>query len=148
VGRRLRRAGIKARVVQLKIKYADFEVITRRRTLAEPEDDGQRLYREALALLAKVPRDRKIRLTGVSGQELTGGSAQLGLFAKKPRRAEKLNAALDRIADRFGSAAITTADLVGADDRMEEDDDEARRRIDASKLDAPDPGPGAGRKGQ
>jgi len=43
--------------------------------------------------------------------------------------------ALDRIADRYGSAAVTTADLVKADDRPE-DDEEVRRALGASRLDA------------
>jgi DNA polymerase-4 len=135
VGRRMRRAGIKARVVQLKVKFADFETITRRRTLEDPTDDGALLYQEALALMQRVPRDKKIRLTGVSGQELTDGGAQLGLFRQAPKRRDKLNAALDRIALRFGSAAVTTADLVKADDRSDEDE-EVRRELGASRLDA------------
>jgi len=138
VGRRLRRAGVKARVVQLKVKFADFETVTRRVTLDAPTDDGQRLYREALALFARVPRGRSIRLTGVSGQELTSGGAgtQLGLFAPAaPLRREKLNAALDRIALKFGTQAVTTADLAEQDDRAD-DEEEDRRSIGASRLDA------------
>ncbi|MFZ5468939.1 MAG: DNA polymerase IV [Myxococcota bacterium] len=118
VGRRLRRAGVKTRVVQLKIKYADFTLLTRRATLDEPTDDGQTLYREACALLAKVRLEKKVRLTGVSAQDL-GGDGQLGLFDAAPNRAQRLNRTLDRIAERFGSRAVVTADL--------KDDDEHRR---------------------
>ena len=47
-----RRAGcgaraLRARTVQLKLKRADFTLVTRRATLDEPTDDGQPLYREA-----------------------------------------------------------------------------------------------------
>jgi DNA polymerase-4 len=135
VGRRLRRAGVKARVVQLKIKYADFETITRRITLEAPTDDGQRLYREALALFSRVPRGQSIRLTGVSGQDLTTGGGQLALFSAAPVRREKLNAALDKIAQRYGTQAVTTADLAKQDDR-EDDEEEDRRALGASRLDA------------
>ncbi len=114
VGRRLRRAGVKARVVQLSVKYDDFTLVTRRRTLDEPTDDGQVLYREAVALLPKVDLSRRIRLTGVAGQDLSGGDAQLGLFAlAAPKRADRLNLALDAIASKFGSKAVVTADLAG-----------------------------------
>ncbi|MBM4777646.1 MAG: DNA polymerase IV, partial [Archangiaceae bacterium] len=51
VGRRMRKAGLKGRVVQLTVKYDDFQSITRRKTLETPTDDGQVLYREARALL-------------------------------------------------------------------------------------------------
>ncbi len=138
VARRLRRAGVKTRVVQLKVKFADFESLTRRATLDQATDDGQRLYREALALLHRVPTTRAVRLTGVSAQDLVaeGGAGQLALFAPpQPVRTSRLNAALDRIADRFGSRAVTTADLVerGA---APDDDEEDRRALGASRLDA------------
>ncbi|MEW6433893.1 MAG: DNA polymerase IV [Myxococcota bacterium] len=116
VGRRLRRAGVKARAVQLSVKYEDFTLVTRRRTLETPTDDGQLLYREALALLPKVDLSRRIRLTGVAGQELVGENEQLGLFEEKSEsRSDKLNAALDQIASKFGPTAVVTADLLGED---------------------------------
>jgi DNA polymerase-4 len=112
VGRRLRRAGLKGRAVQLTIKYGDFRSLTRQRTLEQPSDDGQLLYREAVGLLAKVDLSRPVRLTGVAVHELSREEAQLGLFgAPPPSRADQLNQALDRIASKFGQQAITTADL-------------------------------------
>ena len=120
VGRRLRRAGVKGRVVQLKVKFSDFTTITRRTTLPSVTDDGQTLYRVARELLEKAHEDKPIRLTGVSMQELGGDEAprQLGLFTEpeKPRRSDKLNAALDKIAERFGNKAVTTADIAGSDE--------------------------------
>ena len=118
VGRRMRRAGVKGRVVQLKVKFSDFTLITRRTTLPAPTDDGQTLYRVARELLEKAHEDKPVRLTGVSMQELGGGvePRQLGLFSQPeaPKRSDKLNAALDRIAERFGSKAVTTADVAGS----------------------------------
>jgi DNA polymerase IV len=143
VGRRLRQAGVKTRVVQLKIKYGDFETITRRTTLACPTDDGQAIYRAALVLFERVEQSRPIRLTGISAQDLGGAAPnQLGLFeaAEQPGaapRAERLNAALDRIAQRFGSAAITTADLADHPLAADDEADEARRKVGAAKFDAP-----------
>lgn len=111
VGRRLRRSGVKARVVQLKLKLADFTLLTRRTTLVEPTDDGQLLYRACAALLETTPLSGRVRLTGVSAQELSTAAAQQSLFANAPNRSQKLNAALDRIAERFGDKAVVTADL-------------------------------------
>jgi DNA polymerase IV len=110
VGRRLRQAGVRARVVQLKLKLADFTLLTRQTTLADPTDDGQQIYRAAIGLLEATRVRGKVRLTGVSAQELATGAEQLSLFAGKAR-VGKLNAALDRIADKFGTDAVTTADL-------------------------------------
>jgi len=126
VGRRLRKAGVRGRVVQLKVKFADFTTITRRTTLSSPTDDGQTIYRTALELLERAHEGKPVRLTGVSVQSLGEQEPpqQLGLFsapAPPPPRSAKLNAALDRITERFGSKAITTADL--AKNAGEEEDD-------------------------
>lgn len=140
VGRRLRRAGVKSRVVQLKVKFADFEVVTRRTTLDAATDDGQALYRAALQLFERVPTRKAVRLTGVSAQDLDqpsagGGGGQIGLFEAppKPKPVDRLNAALDKIAEKFGQAAVTTADLVSTD---KSEDDDARQGTGASRLDA------------
>jgi DNA polymerase IV len=133
VGRRLRRAGVKARVVQIKIKFADFELITRRSTLDEPTDDGQVMYRAAIELFNRVPEGKKIRLTGVSAQELVGEDGQMRLFKEGASRNDRLNAALDAIAEKFGSGAVTTADLAGS--KPSDEEEEARRRIGAASFD-------------
>ena len=115
VGRRLRAAGLRARTVQLKLKRADFTLVTRRATLDIATDDGQLLYRTAAALLAREPA-RPTRLTGVSAQNLVAANApQLGMFAPPPTAAQALNRALDAISDKFGAGTVTTADV--ADDR-------------------------------
>jgi DNA polymerase-4 len=110
VGRRLRQAGRKTTVVQLKVKLADFTLLTRQTTLHEPTDDGQAIYRTASALLLAERLKQKVRLTGISAQSLVVGGGQLPLFVSD-RRIGRLNAALDRIQDKFGTAAVTTADL-------------------------------------
>ncbi len=135
VARRLRRAGLKTRTVQLKVKLQDFTLLTRRRTLEAATDDGQRLYREAAELLARLALRKAVRLTGVSAQELVGMHSQLGLFAEPEARSNRLNAALDAIAARYGQGAVTPADV--ADLEADTEDDEARRRVGAARFDVP-----------
>ncbi|WP_224246022.1 DNA polymerase IV [Hyalangium gracile] len=126
VARRLRKAEAKGRVVQLKVKFADFTTITRRTTLSAPTDDGQTLYRAALELLERAHEGKPIRLTGVSVQLAEQQEPQqLGLFAAPappPPRSAKLNAALDRIAERFGTKAITTADIAETGGAADDED--------------------------
>jgi DNA polymerase-4 len=110
VGRRLRQAGRKTAVVQLKLKLADFTLLTRQTTLREPTDDGQAIYRAASALLLAEKLKQDVRLTGVSAQSLVVEGGQLSLFGSD-RRTGRLKAALDLIQDKFGTAAVTTADL-------------------------------------
>lgn len=127
LGRRLRRAGVRGRVLQLKLKTADFAVTTRRLTMPEPTDDGQTLYRLAMMLLERAPPGAPVRLTGVSVQGLTVTRAsQPELFPSLPSRAQRLNAALDRIAARFGDGAVGTADLPEAGARVTGEDDRER----------------------
>jgi DNA polymerase IV len=115
VGRRLRWASRKAGVVQLKLKLADFTLLTRQQTLPQPTDDGQALYRAAMVLLRAERLTAKVRLTGLSAQSLSAGE-QLSLFGRD-RRVGALNATLDRIAAKFGDRAVTTADVVNTPSR-------------------------------
>ncbi len=122
VGRRLRRAGVVARAVVLKLKTSGFALVTRRTTLAEATDDGQALFRAARGLLARYAAEgafAPMRLCGVSAQELEAPDAQMGLFATARNRSVKLNATLDAIDARYGRGAVVPADLAGRSERGE-----------------------------
>ena len=98
----------------MKLKYANFERISRQLSLPEPTDDGQTLYRSAMSLLERVALARPVRLTGVSAHGLTGGEGQLPLFSEeKPQavRARALNSALDSISEKYGRRAVLPADV-------------------------------------
>jgi len=70
------------------------------------------LYRAAMELLRAHPPAAPVRLTGVSAQSLEPAAAsQMALFSGAPTAADKINVALDRITEKFGSGALTTADL-------------------------------------
>jgi DNA polymerase IV len=131
VARRLRRASLRGRAVVLKLKFADFTLITRRTTLREGTDDGQVIYRAALELLERAHEDKPLRLTGVSVQ-LDDDEAQLGLFPAAAPKTSKLNEAMDRIAARFGSKAITMADIAGAETSAD-DTPRSERPVDKPK---------------
>jgi DNA polymerase-4 len=135
VGARLRRAGVVARTLGVKFKYDDFRLVSRRAALPVPTDDGQALYAHALALLARAPLERPVRLTGVVASDLSHGAAQLGLFDDGAKRRRVLNATLDQIAARFGRGAVVPADLLPEGAERDADDD-ARREVGASRLDA------------
>ena len=70
-------------------------------------------------LLLAEKLKQKVRLTGVSAQSLVGEGGQLPLF-DSDRRVGRLNAVLDRIHDKFGSDAVTTADLHAAPGKKRE----------------------------
>ena len=113
VGARLRRAGVRARAVHLKVKYADFRIQTRQETLPLPTDDGGEIYRIAARLLMKMEA-RPIRLTGVHAGDLGEEAPQLGLFDQGRKKRDRLNQSLDAIAEKFGDGAVLPADLLAA----------------------------------
>ncbi len=72
VGCRLRRHGLRGRTVQLKVRFADFSLITRSRTLPEPTDITQELWQAANELLCRrLPAEyRPVRLLGMGVSSL------------------------------------------------------------------------------
>ena len=116
VARRLRRDGVVARTVVLKLKLGrrvapgarGFPLWTRRVTLPEPSDDGGVFATAARGLLARSGLCEPVRLLGVGATGIAPRDAQLGLFEKPRAQAqrERLNRALDRIAERFGDDAV------------------------------------------
>jgi DNA polymerase-4 len=110
---RLRAAGVAARVVGLKVRFADFSTISRSHTLPDPVETAQDLYHAALGLLerAAVGR-RKVRLLGLAGEglEAAGAPRQLAL---EPRRWGEVEEAMGRVRERFGREAVRRARLAG-----------------------------------
>ncbi len=71
VGERLRRHGARAKTIALKLRYSNFNTITRQSTREEPTDDTEAVYGEAAALLDKVVRSGdRFRLIGISCSNL------------------------------------------------------------------------------
>jgi DNA polymerase-4 len=64
----VRKDGRPAVRVAIKVRYAPFDTHTHSATLDEPTDDAEAIERAALDLLAKVKRDRAIRLLGVRAE--------------------------------------------------------------------------------
>ena len=118
LGRRLRAAGRVARTVTLRLRFRDFSRATRSHTMPEATAQTQPILGTARGLLAaSMPliEANGITLLGVSLANLGGvHMVQLELPLGRKGRYE-LDAALDEIRDRFGSAAMTRAALLGRD---------------------------------
>ncbi len=117
VARRLRRDGVRARTVVLKIKLAErlgpgrFRLLTRQGPLAAPSNDGAAITAVAIELWRRHRPRRAVRLIGVTATGIADAEEpQLALFADPERSARRrLNAALDRIVERFGEESIGRA---------------------------------------
>ena len=96
VARRLKRKGLAAETVAIKLRYSDFVTLTRQMRLSVPTDHEREIYRAALALLQRAwQRERRstaradrrvsklppkpVRLLGVAGRGLTRPVGQLSL---------------------------------------------------------------------
>jgi DNA polymerase-4 len=122
VAARLRASELRARVVVLIVKYDDFRQITRRTTLEQSTSDGGLLARTAIELLAKVaiePRKGgRVRLCGISATDLESRDAprQLGFDEAERARGERLGDTIDKVAAKYGKAAIRRAVHLGGDE--------------------------------
>ncbi len=113
VSERLRDSGVKATTITVKIRDTTFRTITRRRTLPDPTDLTEPIFRTALELARPEVRGIRIRLLGVTASGL-GERDQLALFAPDDPRRRRAVEAADAVRHRFGEQAITRARLVGA----------------------------------
>ncbi len=114
ISRRLRAARRVGRTVVLRLRFGDFERATRSHTLPFATANTQTILVTARALLATA-----LPLIERRGITLVGCSVAM-LENERPRQLllgpeESLDAAVDAIRDRFGSAAITRAVLLGRD---------------------------------
>ena len=118
VAGRLRASGVKAATVTVKIRDSTFRTITRQRTLAEPTDLTEPIWRAALELARPEVRAIRVRLLGVTASNL-GERVQLQLFsgegeaAGDAARGRRVVEAEDAIRRRFGERAVTRARLLG-----------------------------------
>lgn len=110
---RARKRGIRARTVTLKLRYADFDTLTRARTIG-PTHSELEVYPVVLSLYQKARRrNTAIRLLGIKLSNLGFYDEQLELF----ERHEDLHGAVDSIRERFGFEAVRSAAAL-PDDRL------------------------------
>jgi len=157
----LRRSGLAARTVTVKVRFGDFTMVTRSHSMDAPIDASPAIGAVAVALLDSVELDRGVRLLGVSlsGFADPDGGVQLSLdlgpagavppgsrigdrLARARQEAERIQqswgsvtSAIDVIRARYGGSSVGPASLVGADGLR------VRRRGDAQWGPGAIPGP-------
>jgi DNA polymerase IV len=109
VGRRLREQQLRARTLQLKLRYKDFTTITRAHTLEATTQLDNEIFQHIHRLFhANWRAGCEVRLLGVQASSFGVVSAQLDLLEDRAR--EKWQSALsaaDRVRDKFGESSIT-----------------------------------------
>ncbi|MDX1565159.1 MAG: hypothetical protein R3236_07125, partial [Phycisphaeraceae bacterium] len=106
---RLRRQNRLARSITLKIRFGDFQTITRSTTLPSPTDRTDLIWETAKSLFGKWAEHHfsPVRLIGMAATALEGNQAQLDLFDQaEDHKRREVDSTADRIRQRFGSDAI------------------------------------------
>jgi len=121
VTRRMRAAGRGGRTVVLRLRFDDFTRATRSHTLPWPTAHTLTILtavRGLMALATPMIQHQGLTLVGVAVSNLeNAGAIQLALPFDRQRDGA-LDAALDEVRARFGSAAITRAVLLGRNHGM------------------------------
>ena len=112
VGARLRRGGLAARTVSLKLRWTDFTTQTRQTTPSHPVDGEEEIYGIVVDLLASNrPEGAAVRLIGVGCSGLIPAVKQTSIFtmAADPEaqaKEDQLNEAVKTLRKRFGADAV------------------------------------------
>lgn len=111
VGRRLRKKNYVAFGVGVKLKTADFQIVTRQHRLSEPTDVADKLYSVGVSLLDHIEQRGPFRLVGLVAYDLVDADTlmQLDLFGASARR-RQLEVAIDGLVERFGTNVLCRAD--------------------------------------
>ena len=110
VGRRLRKAGQKAGMVSVEMKYYTFQRTSHQQQLQRPGNEDEILYQTAKKLFREMWTGEPIRLLGIRTSKLVEVEEpeQLSLFdlGEENEKQKRLNEAMDSIRSRFGEGAI------------------------------------------
>ena len=108
VARRMKKAGIAGGGVTLKLKTADFRIVTRARRLATATQSAEEMFRAVEPLLVREADGRAFRLIGIGAHDLVGAgqAAQGDLFSGSAPGGDRIDEALDAVRGKFGDDSI------------------------------------------
>ncbi|MBS5327108.1 MAG: DNA polymerase IV [Lachnospiraceae bacterium] len=119
VGARLRKAGQRAGMVSMEIKYYDFRTASHQKQLLKPTNEDQVLYETACLLFKEIWSGEPVRLLGIRTAKLSAESEpeQMTLFDMElpqppDEKHQRLNAAMEAIRKRYGNDAVKKASLM------------------------------------
>lgn len=115
VSLRLQKAGQKAGMLSVEIRYYNFENVSHQKQLLRPVNQEKELYQEAIELFRELWDGRPIRLLGIRTSKLVEESApeQLSLFdievvedAKKRAKKKQIDDALEKVRKKYGDEIV------------------------------------------
>jgi DNA polymerase-4 len=122
VSRRLRAADRVGRTVVLRLRFADFTRASRSHSLAQPTSATEEILTALRVLVAKAMPlidEQGLTLIGISVANLDDADAVQLMLPFDEGVHDALDSVLDRVRDKFGSALVTRAKLLGRDPGIE-----------------------------
>ena len=116
VAYRVRKHQRYARTITIKIRFGDFETVTRSITLQRPTDSTTEIHRAARGLFDRwAIAFRPVRLIGVGASQLTELADTAGLFDQQANETQRtVDRVGDEIINRFGKDAVRRASSIKA----------------------------------
>ena len=108
VSDRLKEKGLAGSTVTLKLKTADFRILTRARSLEDPTQLAGRIFAASRELLAREINGTRYRLLGVGMSALSGAddADPVDLIDRSAARRAAAERAVDRVRGKFGQEAM------------------------------------------
>lgn len=115
VSARLKKHEIAGHTVVLKMKTADFKSRTRNKRLEDPTQLADRIFRTGLSLMEKETDGTKFRLLGIGVTDLCDPTLAdpPDLVDQQAGRRAAAEAAMDKLRNKFGKAAVETGYTFG-----------------------------------
>ncbi len=108
VSRRLKRAELAGQTVTLKLKTADFKLLTRHKRLADPTQLAEILYQAAQPMVEREADGRAFRLIGIGAEGLVDGvrADPPDLLDAGSRRAAEIERTIDSVEAELGPGLL------------------------------------------
>ena len=100
----------RTRTVTLKLRYEDFQTVTRQSSLRTETADAGELFEAATPLLRELMSGelRRIRLIGVRASRLSGPERQLDMFSQDVAKIQNLERTIAQLHSRYGPQSVQT----------------------------------------
>lgn len=108
VSRRLQKKGLKGRTIQIKVRWSDFDTLTRQVTLGKAVQDAGTISKHCQELFELVWQDdRRVRLIGVGVSNLDNHPQQMRLWDPRVKKDLQLEETLQKLQEKYGDHSIT-----------------------------------------
>lgn len=106
VGFRLRQGGYSARTISIKVRYSNFDTLTRGKSLPAPVSADPDIFQAVKELFDKLSASRPIRLLGVAAQNLSDQEMAQPMLLGEDKSWDKASKAVDALKKKYGKKVI------------------------------------------